>query len=45
MPNPKLRTVTNDIEKTVKDIKNGLIEIKTDKDGNLGATIGRKSFF
>ena len=36
MPNPKLRTVTNDIEKTVKDIKNGLIEIKTDKDGNLG---------
>tara|TARA_Y100000817_G_C16816922_1_gene526964 strand:- start:497 stop:1186 length:690 start_codon:yes stop_codon:yes gene_type:complete len=44
MPNPKLRTVTNDIEKTVKDIKNGLIEIKTDKDGNLGATIGRKSF-
>jgi large subunit ribosomal protein L1 len=28
----------------VKDIKTGLIEIKNDKDGNLAATIGRKSF-
>lgn len=44
MPNPKLGTVTTDITKTVKDIKAGLIEIRNDKDGNLGATIGRKSF-
>ena len=44
MPNPKLGTVTNDITKAVKDIKNGLIEIRNDKDGNLGTTIGRKSF-
>ena len=44
MPNPKLGTVTNDITKAVKDIKKGLVEIRNDKDGNLGSTIGRKSF-
>jgi len=44
MPNPKLGTVSNDIKKSVQDIKTGLLEIKNDKDGNLGATIGRKSF-
>ena len=44
MPNPKLGTVTTDITKAVKDFKTGLIEIRNDKDGNLAATIGRKSF-
>ena len=44
MPNPKLGTVATDIIKAVKDIKTGLIEIRNDKDGNLAATIGRKSF-
>jgi len=44
MPNPKLGTVSSDITKAVKDIKTGLIEIRNDKDGNLAATIGRKSF-
>ena len=44
MPNPKLGTVTNDINKAVKDFKTGLIEIRNDKDGNLSSTIGRKSF-
>ena len=44
MPNPKLGTVTNDLNKAVKDIKTGLIEIRNDKDGNLSSTIGRKSF-
>ena len=44
MPNPKLGTVTNDLTKAVNDIKNGLIEIRNDKDGNLASTIGRKSF-
>ena len=44
MPNPKLGTVSADIAKTVNEIKTGLIEIRNDKDGNLGATIGRKSF-
>ena len=44
MPNPKLGTVATDISKAVNDIKTGLIEIRNDKDGNLAATIGRKSF-
>ena len=44
MPNPKLGTVTNDIKKTVKALKEGQIEIKNDKDGNIGASIGKKSF-
>ena len=44
MPNPKLGTVTNDISKIVKSIKSGQIEIKSDKDGNVGASIGKKSF-
>ncbi len=44
MPNPKLGTVTDDIQATVKAIKTGQIEIKNDKDGNLSASIGKKSF-
>ena len=44
MPNPKLGTVTNDVQSTVKALKSGQIEIKNDKDGNLGASIGKKSF-
>ena len=44
MPNPKLGTVTNDIKKAVKLLKEGQIEIKNDADGNVGASIGKKSF-
>ena len=44
MPNPKLGTVTTDIKKTVKALKDGQIEIKNDKDGNIAASIGKKSF-
>tara|TARA_Y100000590_G_scaffold396216_1_gene476740 strand:- start:404 stop:1093 length:690 start_codon:yes stop_codon:yes gene_type:complete len=44
MPNPKLGTVTNDIKKTVKALKQGQIEIKNDQDGNVAASIGKKSF-
>jgi large subunit ribosomal protein L1 len=44
MPNPKLGTVSSNIKKSVEDVKSGLIEIKHDKDGNIGASIGRKSF-
>ena len=44
MPNPKLGTVSNDLKKSITDIKTGLIEIKNDKDGNLALSIGRKSF-
>ena len=44
MPNPKLGTVSNEITKSVNELKNGLVEIRNDKDGNLSSTIGRKSF-
>ena len=44
MPNPKLGTVTNDIKKTVKMLKEGQVEIKNDKDGNVGLSIGKKNF-
>ena len=44
MPNPKLGTVTTDVKKAVKSLKEGQIEIKNDKDGNLSASIGKKSF-
>ena len=44
MPNPKLGTVSTNIKKSVNDIKTGLIEVKHDKDGNIGVSIGRKSF-
>jgi len=44
MPNPKLGTVSTNIKKSVEDIKSGLVEIKHDKDGNIGISIGRKSF-
>ena len=44
MPNPKLGTVTNDIKSVIRALKAGQIEIKNDTDGNLGVSIGRKSF-
>ena len=44
MPNPKLGTVSTNIKKSVENIKSGLVEIKHDKDGNIGTSIGRKSF-
>ena len=44
MPNPKLGTVTNELEKAIKDTKAGQVEIRNDKDGNIGLSIGKKSF-
>tara|TARA_A100001011_G_scaffold37283_1_gene35366 strand:+ start:345 stop:1034 length:690 start_codon:yes stop_codon:yes gene_type:complete len=44
MPNPKLGTVTNDIVKAINDAKAGQAEIRNDKDGNIGLSIGKKSF-
>jgi len=44
MPNPKLGTVTEDVKKAVQDAKSGQVEIRNDKDGNIGLTIGKKSF-
>ena len=44
MPNPKLGSVTNDIKKAIIDSKSGQVEIRNDKDGNIGVSIGNKSF-
>ena len=44
MPNPKLGSVTNDLKKAVTETKSGQVEIKNDKDGNIGLSIGKKSF-
>ena len=44
MPNPKLGSVTADLKKAVSDAKSGQVEIKNDKDGNIGLSIGKKSF-
>ena len=44
MPNPKLGTVSNDISKSIADLKSGLTEVKNDKDGNIALSIGRKNF-
>ena len=44
MPNPKLGSVSNDVKKAVTDAKSGQAEIRNDKDGNIGVSIGKKSF-
>ena len=44
MPNPKLGTVTENISLAVKNAKAGQIELKNDKDGNIGLSFGKKSF-
>ena len=44
MPNPKLGSVTSDLKSAIKDAKSGQAEIRNDKDGNIGVSIGKKSF-
>ena len=44
MPNPKLGSVTDHIKKAVNDAKAGQVEIKNDKDGNIGLSLGKKNF-
>ena len=44
MPNPKLGSVSNDIKQAVSNTKSGQVEIRNDKDGNIGLSIGKKSF-
>jgi large subunit ribosomal protein L1 len=44
MPNPKLGSVTNDVKKAITEAKSGQVEIRNDKEGNIGLSIGNKSF-
>ena len=44
MPNPKSGTVTMDIGKAVKEVKQGKIDFKVDKFGIIHSTIGKASF-
>ena len=44
MPNPKLGSVTENLKTAIIDAKSGQAEIRNDKDGNIGVSIGKKSF-
>ena len=44
MPNPKLGTVTDDLSNAILNAKSGQAEVKNDKDGNIGLSLGKKSF-
>ena len=44
MPNPKSGTVTPDVAKAVKEVKQGKIDFKADKTGIVHASIGKVSF-
>ncbi len=44
MPNPKLGSVTDDLKTAILNAKSGQVEIRNDKDGNIGISLGKKSF-
>ena len=44
MPNPKLGSVTENLNKAIVDAKSGQAEVRNDKDGNIGVSLGKKSF-
>lgn len=44
MPNPKSGTVTFDLARTVKEIKAGKVEFRTDKGGVIHAAVGKVRF-
>ncbi len=44
MPNPKSGTVTMDVAKAVKEVKQGKIDFKVDKTGIVHASVGKTSF-
>lgn len=44
MPNPKVGTVTFDVERVVKELKAGRVEFRVEKAGIVHAPVGRASF-
>jgi len=44
MPTPKAGTVTEDVERAVREAKAGKIEFRVDRTGNVHAPIGKASF-
>ena len=44
MPNPKSGTVTMDVAKAIREVKQGKIDFKVDKSGIMHASIGKVSF-
>ena len=44
MPSPKAGTVTQDIERAIKEVKAGKIEFKSDKQGGIHVGVGKRSF-
>ncbi|MFM7209687.1 MAG: 50S ribosomal protein L1 [Verrucomicrobiota bacterium] len=44
MPNPKSGTVSDNLPKTIKEVKAGRVEFKMDKTGSVVIVIGKKSF-
>tara|TARA_R110000868_G_scaffold411733_1_gene708189 strand:- start:21922 stop:22617 length:696 start_codon:yes stop_codon:yes gene_type:complete len=44
MPNPKLGTVTPNVAKAIEDIRAGMVEFRTEKNGIVHTLVGKKSF-
>ena len=44
MPNPKVGTVSKDVEKAVKNAKSGQVQYRTDKSGIVHCSIGKVEF-
>lgn len=44
MPSPKAGTVTQDIERAIKEVRAGKVEFKSDKQGGIHIGIGKRSF-